>query len=361
MIGFFFSSAAGAVGTGGVIDFLATGEADLELSFFMAGFLSLFNKILEYSKKDSIIRHNKNSFAKLEQDINNLENIKLNDKEEKGKSLLKRLISTKDTIKQFQITWHKKPLKLTIKDLKKIKFEPSKKNNDLLNEEDYVLINTNFNPTLLKSENKKHELKNKDILYFTNGKISTVNNVNELSLENKYITWFDKAENYSLTLITQQNKVQNLEALIEYLGGKEIIVTQSNILPHDSINNNVLNNKLLNESLEALEIELEEIKNLDKKIKSKKTELSQLNKEIENLISNNPEPLAEIYGGKKVEPNTEISAIIQKAFEINNNQSKLLPKIKEFRSLLKSFSLASKTISVNKAITSLENQLGIFL
>ncbi len=326
---------------------------------------TIFNKIIEYAKKDAEIKNNKDEIAKIERYINDREKIKSREREEKGKSVLAKLISTKDTIKEFQISWNKKSYKLTIKDLKKIKFDQGKKNIDVINGEDYLVIDNHFIPTLLKSDSKKNGLKNEDIIYSTPGKIAALNKTNGLSLENKYITWFDNATKHSLTLNTSQNKSQNLEALIEHFGGKEFILTQSNILPHDSNKNAPLSDKTLNESLESLEIELEQIANLEKEIKEKKNSLSLLTKETEDLTLKNSQLLdnifSEIHGEKKVSPSAEISTIVKYAKDVNSDQSKLASKLAELKALLKANSSTNKPSAVNKAIISLENQFSSFL
>lgn len=326
---------------------------------------TIFNKIIEYAKKDAEIKNNKDEIAKIERYINDREKIKSREREEKGKSVLAKLISTKDTIKEFQISWNKKSYKLTIKDLKKIKFDQGKKNIDVVNGEDYLVIDNHFIPTLLKSDSKKNGLKNEDIIYSTPGKIAALNKTNGLSLENKYITWFDNATKHSLTLNTSQNKSQNLEALIEHFGGKEFILTQANILPHDSNKNAPLSDKTLNESLESLEIELEQIANLEKEIKEKKNSLSLLTKETEDLTLKNSQLLdnifSEIHGEKKVSPSAEISTIVKYAKDVNSDQSKLASKLAELKALLKANSSTNKPSAVNKAIISLENQFSSFL
>ena len=326
---------------------------------------TIFNKIIDYAKKDAVIKNNKDEIAKIERYINDREKIKSREREDKGKAVLAKLISTKDTIKEYQISWNKKSYKLTIKDLKKIKFDPGKRNIDIINGEDYLVIDNHFIPTLLKSDSKKNGVKNEDILYSTTGKIAASNKTNGLSLENKYITWFDNATKHSLTLNTSQNKSQNLEALIEHFGGKEFILTQSNILPHDSNKNAPSSDKSLNESLESLEIELEQIANLEKEIKEKRNTLSLLIKETEDLTSKNSQLLdnifSEIHGEKKVSPAGEISTIVKHATAINSNQSKLASKLAELKALLKANNSTNKPSSINKAIISLENQFSNFL
>lgn len=326
---------------------------------------TIFKKILEYAKNDAVIKTNREDIAKQERYTNELEKIKSKEKEEKEKDLLAKLISSKDTIKEFQISWNKKPYKLTIKDLKKIKFNQDKKNLDFNSGEDYVVINNDFTPTLLKSGSKKNTIKNEDILYSAAGKISAVNSVNGPSLEDKYITWFDKATNYSLTLNTPQNKSSNIEALIEHFGGKEFILTQSNILPHNSIKNDFSDNKSLIESIQSLETKLEQIANLDKDINEKTTDLNQIKKETENLTVKNAQLLdnifSEIHGEKKVSPAGEISSIVKHAIAINSNQSKLASKLAELKALFKANNSTYKPSSVNKAIISLENQFSNFL
>lgn len=326
---------------------------------------TIFKKILDYAKNDAIIKTNREDIAKKERYINDLEKIKTTDKEEKEKELLAKLISSKDTIKEFQISWNKKPYKLTIKDLKKIKFNQGKKNLDFISGEDYVVINPDFTPTLLKSGSKKNTIKNEDVLYSAAGKISAVNIVNGPSLEDKYITWFDKATNYSLTLNTHQNKSSNIEALIEHFGGNEFILTQSNILPHNSSKNDLSDNKSLNESIRSLENKLEQIANLEKDIKEKTTDLNQIKKETENLTLKNAQLLddmfVEIYGEKKPLSVEETSKIVKLASLINSNQTKIVSKKAEYNGFLKTYSSANKPSSINKAIHVLENQLGNFL
>ncbi|MFD3407093.1 phosphodiester glycosidase family protein [Aquirufa sp. HETE-83D] len=325
---------------------------------------TIFKKILEYAKNDAGIKTNREDIAKKERFINELEKIKSKEKEEKEKELLAKLISSKDTIKEFQISWNKKPYKLTIKDLRKIKFNQGKKNLDFNSSEDYIVINNDFTPTLLKSGSKKNTMKNEDILYSAAGKISAVNSVNGPSLEDKYITWFDKATNYSLTLNTPQNKSSNIEALIEHFGGKEFILTQSNILPHNSSKNDLSDNKSLNESIRSLEIKLEQIANLEKDIKEKTTDLNQIKKETENLTLKNAQLLdnifVEIYGEKKPLSVEETSKIVKLASLINSNQTRIGTQKAEFIGFLKTYS-SNKPSSINKAIQVLENQLGNFL
>lgn len=326
---------------------------------------NIFKKILEYANNDAVIKTNRENIAKKERYINDREKIKSKEKDDNVKELLAKLISSKDTIKEFQISWNKKPYKLIIKDLKKIKLNQGKKKLDFISGEDYVVINNDFTPTLLKSNSKKNTMKNEDILYSAAGKISAVNNLKDLSLENKYITWFDKATNYSLTLTSPQNNSSNIEALIEHFGGNEFILTQSNILPHNSNKNNLSDNKSLNESIRSLENKLEQIANLEKDIKEKTNDLNQIKNETENLTLKNTQLLdnmfVEIYGDMKPLSVEEKNKIGKLASLINSNQTKISFKKAEYIRFSKTYRSTNKPRPINKAIQILENQLSNFL
>ncbi|MHA8085393.1 phosphodiester glycosidase family protein [Aquirufa antheringensis] len=326
---------------------------------------TIFKKILEYANNDAVIKTNRENIAKKERYINDREKIKSKEKDDNEKELLAKLISSKDTIKEFQISWNKKPYKLIIKDLKKIKLNQGKKKLDFISGEDYVVINNDFTPTLLKSNSKKNTMKNEDILYSAAGKISEVNNLKDLSLENKYITWFDKATNYSLTLTSPQNNSSNIEALIEHFGGNEFILTQSNILPHNSNKINLSDNKSLNESIRSLENKLEQIANLEKVIKEKTNDLNQIKNETENLTLKNTQLLdnmfVEIYGDMKPLSVEEKNKIVKLASLINSNQTKISFKKAEYIRFSKTYRSTNKPRPINKAIQILENQLSNFL
>lgn len=329
---------------------------------------SIITNIIDCAKQSVIIKNKNDAISKLEVDINYRENLIL--KEEKGKSLLNKLISTKDTINEFLINWNKKPYKLTIKDLKKIKFNQEKKNLDFISGEDYVVISNDLTPNLLKSGSKKNVMKNEDILYSAAGKISTVNKIDGLGLENKFITWFDKATSYSLTLNITQNKSSNLEALIEHFGGSDIILTQSNILPHTTQKKDPSTNKSLNESIESLENNLVQIANLKKGIKDSRIELSKSQKDRDNIILKKDQLFENIfidfYGEKKLLADEEtskkanLSSLIEQSTSLTNNQSKLAEKVREFQGLFKSNSYVNKPSDLNKSILIIENQLNNF-
>ena len=333
-----------------------------------------YKKIIELGSQEITYYNKRLQIEKIESSINNLEKIKTNEAKSEFKSDLTKLFSSKDTIRDFQFVWNEKSFKLTIADFKKLKLNKESNENNLANDGEYLIINNKFTPALLKSDVIKKGIKSEDILYSVAGKITQTNKINDLKLDNNFLTWFDKPSNYVLTLSSSQINSQKLEAFIEYFGGNEFILTNSNIVPHISNIKEEKNNAFLNQSLKSIEKHLAELAKVDQDIKDQKNDLIQRKNEAENynqkITKLEEEIIAdltkenEVEGDKKnkIKPTKDLFIKISiAASKITSNQSKLNPKIIEFKELLKSGNANIKSSSVNKAILSLESQFGNFL
>ncbi len=333
-----------------------------------------FKKLIELGSQEIAYQNKRLQIEKIENSINNLEKIKTNEAKSEFKSDLTKLFSSKDTIRDFQFVWNEKSFKLTIADFKKLKLNKENNENKLAIDGEYLIINNKFTPALLKSDAIKKGIRSEDILYSVAGKIAQTNKINDLKIDNSFLTWYDKSSNYVLTLNSSHINSQKLEAFIEHFGGNEFILTKSNIVPHISNIKEEKNNAFLNQSLKSIEKHLLDLAKVDQDLKDLKNDLIERNKEAENFnqkITQLEEEILvdltkenEVEGNKKnkVKPSKDILIkIYSAASKITSNQSKLNPKVIEFKALLKSGNPNIKSSSVNKAILSLESQFGNFL
>jgi uncharacterized protein YigE (DUF2233 family) len=333
-----------------------------------------YKKLIELGYQEIAYQNKRLQIEKIESSINNLEKIKANEAKSEFKSDLTKLFSSKDTIRDFQCVWNENSFKLTIADFKKIKLNKENNENELANDGEYLIINNKFTPALLKSDAIKKGIKSEEILYSVAGKITQTNEINDLKLDNYFLTWYDKSSNYVLTLSSSHINSQKLEAFIEHFGGNELILTKSNIMPHISNIKEEKNNVFLNQSIKSIERHLLDLAKVDQDLKDQKSDLIQRKKEAENFNQKIAELEEEIITDltkeigvegdrkNKIKPSKDLLIkIYSAAYKITSNKSKLNPKIIEFKTFKNAGNSNIKPSSLNKAILSLESQFANYL